>query len=209
MPSERRRVAMCALAGLVVALAAAPFVIWELAVLVGWIVTSSTLLIRIWREVGHLDADATRSVSTREDNSRSAARVAVVLSSVASLVAVVVALHRSSRVPLATEVALTTTAMLTVVLSWLVVHTVFVLRYAHLYYGTAPVGGIDFPGGDPPSYDDFAYLGFTVGMTFQVSDTGITSPVIRSTVLRQALLSYLFGTAIIASTINVIAGIIG
>ena len=89
---------------------------------------------------------------------------------------VVLALHRPSRVPIATEVALTTAAMLTVVLSWLVVHTVFILRYAHLYYGTAPVGGIDFPGGDPPSYHDFAYLGFTVGMTFQVSDTGISSP---------------------------------
>ena len=156
-----------------------------------------------------LDAETTRLVATREDDSRAAARVVLVLSSVVSLVAVVAALHRSSRVALVAEVELTIAAMVAVVLSWLVVHSVFVLRYAHLFYARGAASGIEFPGDEPPSYRDFAYVGFTVGMTFQVSDTNITSSEIRATVLRHALLSYVFGTAIIASTINVVAGIVG
>ena len=91
------------------------------------------------------------------------------------------------------------------VLSWLLVNTVFVLRYAHLYYGGVEIGGIQFPGIQPPRYRDFGYLGFTVGMTFQVSDTIIVDEAIRSTVLRHALLSFLINVAIIATTINVIA----
>jgi uncharacterized membrane protein len=172
------------------------------------LVTAAALLVWIWREIGGLDAESTRQVATREDASRAAARTVVVLSSIVSLVAVGAALHQARREPLAGEVALTVTAMAAVILSWLIVHTVFVLRYAHQYYGGSDVGGIEFPGDSPPGYRDFAYVGFSVGMTFQVSDTDISSPEIRATVLRHALLSYVFGTAIIASTINVVAGII-
>jgi uncharacterized membrane protein len=93
----------------------------------------------------------------------------------------------------------------TVVLSWTVVHTVFMLRYAHEYY-TPPVGGIDFKSGDyEPDYRDFAYLAFTVGMTYQVSDTELNRREIRHTLLRHALLSYLFGAVILALLVNVIA----
>jgi uncharacterized membrane protein len=92
------------------------------------------------------------------------------------------------------------------VLSWAVVHTVFALRYAHEYY-TPPVGGIDFKSGEyEPDYGDFAYLAFTVGMTFQVSDTDVGSRSVRRTVLRHALISYLFGAVILALVVNVIAG---
>ena len=97
---------------------------------------------------------------------------------------------------------------LTVVLSWAVVHFVFALRYADEFY-TAPIGGIDFKA-EPeyaPDYRDFAYVAFTVGMTFQVSDTDIQIRVIRRTVMTHALLSYLFGAVILAVTINVIAAL--
>ena len=91
-------------------------------------------------------------------------------------------------------------------LSWLLVHTVFTLRYALLYY-TGRDGGIDFNQSAPPCYSDFAYLAFTLGMTFQVSDTDLKTPNIRRTALRQALLSYLFGAVILAATVNLIAGL--
>jgi len=68
-------------------------------------------------------------------------------------------------------------------------------------------GGIDFNEPDPPTYLDFAYLAFTIGMTFQVSDTDLTHKVIRATALRHALLSYLFGAIIVATTINLVAGL--
>jgi uncharacterized membrane protein len=86
------------------------------------------------------------------------------------------------------------------------VHTVFMLRYAQLYYA-GEQGGIDFNQADPPTYTDFAYLAFTIGMTFQVSDTPLRSKVIRRTALRHALLSYLFGTGILATTINLVASL--
>ncbi len=93
-----------------------------------------------------------------------------------------------------------------VVLGWSVVHTVFSLRYAEPYYRGTPQG-IDFNEDDAPCYTDFAYLALTIGMTFQVSDADLTTKEIRSTALRHALLSYVFGALIIATTINLIAGL--
>ena len=101
----------------------------------------------------------------------------------------------------------TITAILTVMLSWALVHTLFALRYARLYYSDHP-GGIDFKNDAPPDFLDFAYVAFTVGMTFQVSDTDVQLRSIRRAVLRQALISYVFGVVIIAVTINVIAGFV-
>jgi uncharacterized membrane protein len=90
------------------------------------------------------------------------------------------------------------------VLSWTVLHTVFMLRYARAYYSD-PVGGIEFGESEPPAYLDFAYFSFTIGMTFQVSDTNTTSKPVRRMVLHHALLSYLFGAVLLGLAINVIA----
>ena len=96
-------------------------------------------------------------------------------------------------------------ALVSIVLSWAVVHTLFTLRYAHLYYEGLD-GGVDF-NGDQPRYSDFAYLSFTIGMTFQVSDTALQTNLIRRTALMHGLLSYLFGTGILAITINLVASL--
>jgi uncharacterized membrane protein len=95
-----------------------------------------------------------------------------------------------------------------VVVSWLVVHTIFTLKYARPYYGgDSREGGVDFENDVRPPYSDFAYLAFTIGMTFQVSDTDLQSAAFRRLALRHALLSYLFGAVILAATINLVAGI--
>jgi uncharacterized membrane protein len=205
--SERRRVAICAAAGVVATAVAAVSGVWELAVLVGWIVMSVGLLVWIWREIASLDAATTARVATREDDSRAATRAIVVASSLISLAVIVSALHRAPSVSRPMEIALTIAALVSVVASWLIVNTVFVLRYAHLYYGGDAVGGVSFPG-DAPDYRDFMYLAFTVGMTFQVSDTAISDRTFRLTVLRHALLAYVFSIATVAFTINVVAGFI-
>jgi uncharacterized membrane protein len=101
-------------------------------------------------------------------------------------------------------------AAFTVVVSWTVVNTVFTLRYARLYYRGAG-GGVDF-GTDstqPPDYRDFAYLAFTIGMTYQVSDTMLRDRGIRRTVLLHAVLSYVFGVVIVSAGVNVVAGLLG
>jgi uncharacterized membrane protein len=88
-----------------------------------------------------------------------------------------------------------------------VVHSLYTLQYAALYYGDPP-GGIDFNGTTRPDYADFAYVGFTVGMAFTVSDTAIGAAVIRRAVLRHAMLSYLLGAVVVATTINLISGLV-
>ena len=206
--SERARVATSAVCGVLVAATAAFVTVWQLVVLAGWIVTSTVLLVWVWLDIGRLDASTTARVATREDDSRAASRLVLVASSVLSLAAIVAALHRASSSSSGLDAALTTASLVAVVVSWLVVNTVFVLHYAHLYYDGEAVGGVSFPGDQAPRYRDFAYLGFTVGMTFQVSDTAITDSTLRATVLRHALLSFVFSIAIIAMTINVVAGLV-
>jgi uncharacterized membrane protein len=99
----------------------------------------------------------------------------------------------------------------TVVISWLVTHTAFTLRYAHLFYRDCDddgknEGGLEFPGGEDPDDLDFAYFAFTIAMTFQVSDTEISSRTIRRLVLRHGLMSFAYNTVILALSLNVIAG---
>jgi uncharacterized membrane protein len=67
--------------------------------------------------------------------------------------------------------------------------------------------GVDFNEDALPCYTDFAYLALTIGMTYQVSDTNLQTTGIRRTALRHAILSYGFGALIIATTINLIAGL--
>jgi len=125
---------------------------------------------------------------------------------VVSLAAVGFFLLQASSAKGATQDLLAGVGVGTVVLSWLVVHTVFTLRYAKLYY-TGSDAGVNFNQSTPPRYSDFAYLSFTIGMTFQVSDTDLQTAAIRATALRHAMLSYLFGAVILATTINLIAGL--
>lgn len=123
-----------------------------------------------------------------------------------SLIGVGSALLKGAQEHGALEALLTFLSVTTVVLSWSAVQTVFTLRYARLYYSTG--GGVDFNEQDAPDYRDFAYLALTIGMTYQVSDTDLTSKTIRRTATRQALVSYLFGTFVLAMTINVVAGLV-
>jgi uncharacterized membrane protein len=98
--------------------------------------------------------------------------------------------------------------VLSVALSWFCVHTVFTLRYARAYYSDHKVGGINFNEDEPPAYLDFAYVAFTIGLTFQVSDTNLTSKAVRRIALRHALVSFLFGAVMIGLTINVLASLL-
>ncbi len=207
--SGRRRVVEAAACGAIAAAIVAWFVPWQLTVLVAWDVTAAAVLLRVWLHVGAMDGDATREFATREDNTRTGAELLLVTAGSVSLVGVALAFVEANDTTNTMEAILRGTGVVTIALSWGVIHTVFALRYANLYY-TDPVGGIDFKdkGMEDPDYRDFAYTAFTIGMTFQVSDTDITSHKVRRTVLRHALLSFLFGAVILATTVNVIAGLL-
>jgi uncharacterized membrane protein len=131
--------------------------------------------------------------------------VVLVASSGASLLGVAMALLEASAQSGATKDLTIAVAGVTLVVSWTTVNVVYMLRYASLYYGDAP-GGIEFDSGDvAPTYVDFAYLAFTIGMTYQVSDTQLSARKIRSTALRHALLSFVFVTSVVAMSINIVA----
>ncbi len=99
-----------------------------------------------------------------------------------------------------------------VVLGWLLIHTVFLFRYAHLYYGNwnrdTKSGGLMFPGTPEPSDVDFAYFSFVLGMTFQVSDVQIAERRIRRLALAHGLISFGYNTAILALVVNVVSGLL-
>jgi uncharacterized membrane protein len=153
-----------------------------------------------------MTAAATAERATEEDLSRASTDVLILTASVISLAAVTVVLVDAHHAHGAARIGLATIGLLTVAVSWFTVHTIFMLRYALLYYAE-PEGGIDFGSDEPPCYRDFAYLALTLGMTFQVSDTALRTSALRGTALRHALLSYLFGAIILAVAINLVAGL--
>lgn len=198
------RIVIAAVLGVAVALAVGNTVGWRFA-LAGWIVTAGVYVVWTRLILGGMDADQTREYATREDPTRWASDAVVVSASVASLGGVGYVVAAASRSgPGAVEAAVV--GILTVAASWFAVHTLFTVHYARLYYSDEP-GGINFHDPEPPRFRDFAYVAFTVGMTYQVSDTEIGLTSIRATVLRQALLSYLLGAVVLAVTINLIAGL--
>jgi len=190
--------------GIVILLAVMAFAPWQVDILAFWDGVAATFLVVVWSEIGRLDGPATARSANREDETRTMTRLILVVAATVSLVGVGLVLAKASEQGGSTEFVLSVVAIVTIVLSWGVVQTVYVLRYAHLYYNP-PAGGIDFNEHDP-DYLDFAYLSFTVGMTFQVSDTDVQKRAIRRSVLGHALLSYVFGTVIIAAAINIVAG---
>lgn len=202
------QVAACLILGAIAAAVIAQFTAVSVAVLAGWVVAAACYLLWVWAAVGRADAETTRALAGREDPSNVVAELVVVIASVAALGAVGYALARAAHAHGGHRTLLVGLAALTVVVSWLVVHTVFMLGYARSYYAD-PEGGIDFNSAGPPEYGDFAYFAFTIGMTFQVSDTDITSTAIRRQALRHALLSYLFGAVILATAVNGAASLLG
>jgi uncharacterized membrane protein len=200
------RLGLSAGIGLAAGVLTAAFGSWIYAPSVGWDVLALVFTSTTWFGIWPMSADTTALNATREDTSRAVSDVLTLCAAVASLVAVGIVLVRAHHSTGAAQIGLATLGLLSIAVSWFTVHTIFTLRYALLYY-TEPVGGIDFNEADLPRYRDFAYLAFTIGMTFQVADTNLNTKDVRHTVLRHALLSYMFGSLILAAAVNIIAGL--
>jgi uncharacterized membrane protein len=192
--------------GVVTGVVAAFTAPWQAVPLVFWDVTALGWVAAAWIHIVGMDAGATSAHATSEDPSRAQTDALVLSASVASLIAVLLGLLKAGHSSGGMKVTLLAASIATIIISWAAVHTLFTLRYAALYY-REPNGGIDFNEADEPCYVDFAYLAFTIGMTYQVSDTDLKTKPIRHSALRHALLSYLFGTVIIAATINLASGL--
>jgi uncharacterized membrane protein len=193
-------------AGIVAGVAAAVLGAGRAAPLIGWDVLAVVFCGWMWSVVWPLDAAATASHAQRENPSRDLADLVLLGAAIASLVAVGVVLFGAGHAGGNAKYLQAALAVGSVFVSWTLVHTVFTLKYARLYY-SGRVGGIDFNEPDVPQYTDFAYLAFTIGMTFQVSDTDIQSKEIRRTALRHAWVSFPLGAVIIATSINLVSGL--
>jgi uncharacterized membrane protein len=180
---------------------------WSVAALCAYDVAALVFLVWVWVTVAGADPAVTQRIALAEDASHAAAEAILVAAGAASLMAVAFTLAQAGNSGEPERGLLTALAIGSVALAWTSVHTVYVLRYARLYY-TPPEGGIDFHD-EAPGYADFAYLALTIGMTFQVSDTDLTGKRIRRNALHHALLSYIFGAVILAITVNSVAGLLG
>lgn len=223
--SGSRRLLVAAATGLVVALGLVLAGLLRYAVLAGLMSVAGTYVVWTYLALRRFKGQGTRAHAQREDprsGLRQVGATLVVLGNLAAVVTMLV-LDKSRDADLDAGLAL-----VAVVLSWFLLHTLYVPHYARLFYGppepglpvlvlTEPgtanqvrvAGGIDFNApGYWPAYADFVYFAFNLGMTFQVSDTSVSHPAVRRLVLGHCLLSYFFATAITATVINLVIGLV-
>ncbi len=210
------RVSVSTVVGVVAGVLVGLLLDWIYAAAVAFDLAAVIFLVWTWVAVGRMDAGQTALHATREDPTRRTTRLIVLAACVASLGGVGVLLVHAAREQGAQRAGVAALGLGSVAVSWFVVHGLFMLHYAELYYGgggdpkqpgSGQAGGIDFGLDTPPRYGDFAYLAFTIGMTYQLSDTPLTTRALRTSVLRHALLSYLFGALIIGASVNFVVSL--
>lgn len=179
---------------------------WAYGPSVGWTAAALVYLVWTWVVVLPMDAEQTCAHVIPEDPpSGWIIDVAILSASVASLAGVAHLLTAGGKSGTEKDIA-AAVGVVSIAVAWCVVHTVFSVRYADIYYSNSATG-IEFNGTEAPRFLDFFYVGFTIGMTYQVSDTTLQTGQLRRIALCQALLSYLFGAVILAVTINLVVGL--
>lgn len=177
----------------------------ELWPLLTWVVATTVGLTWVWRISWPQDHHGTERLAESERQSR-VTDTSLLLAAVVSLGAIALALVRAGSGATLSGVAAVILSVLASILSWAMVNTVFAFKYARLYYLDED-GGIDFKQDQPPTYSDFAYMAFTLGMSFGTPEAEPQSTAIRRVVLGHALLSYFFATVIVAVAINLVTNL--
>jgi uncharacterized membrane protein len=180
---------------------------WPVALTGSWGVAALVIVLVVWIRIYSMDAEQTKANARSEDFSRPTSDLVVLIASVSSLGAIAYTLARAGESHGTTKGLLIALALSVVSLSWLTVHTLYLVRYGDQYYQD-PIGGIEFNDEEPPDYRDFAYLALTIGMTFQVSDTTLKSKAMRGLAIRHALLSFLFVAVIGSLAINIVGALL-
>jgi uncharacterized membrane protein len=184
-----------------------------LRALAAWDSAATAYLVLAWITIIKCNGAQTKRLNQREDPGRSALFVLILLATFASFGAVGVLSNDTEGLSSGVRVVHITLTILGLLLSWLMIHTLFGFHYAHRYYSATDDGGrdgpgLDFPGDNDPDYLDFAYYSFVVGMTSQVSDVRIVSRSMRRLTLIHGILSFVFNIGVLAMSINVIGNAI-
>ena len=206
----RARLAIALVVGAVTGMAIPTRFGLPLRAVASWNAAALSMGALAWWLILSASADETRHRAAADDPGRRLVWAIVTLASGFSLFATTVVLRDArTRAPEARDVFVVL-CVAAVAGAWMLTHTAYTLRYAHLYYRDDDgEGGLSFPGEGAPAYADFAYFAFTIGMCFQVSDVSISSRPIRRTVLGQGLLSFAYNTAILATALNLVLGAYG
>ena len=184
-------------------------------IVISWDVFALLMIIWMWNIFFKMSAQRLRTHAKVEDASRTVTFFIIIATVIVSLMGILILLNNKTKGMVHPYIH-APVSIIGVGISWLLLHSMFTSRYAHLYYGGSSehddpneiCGGIEFPGGEEPDYLDFAYFAFVIGMTFQVSDTNITFKKIRRNVLFHGLLSFIYNTIIVAISISVIINLI-
>jgi uncharacterized membrane protein len=172
-----------------------------------WNVGAVVLLVLVWKIILRASPEETARRAAAEDVGRSFVWAVVVLGSTISIFAATVALRNARAMAPQAEHELALLCLLAVVTAWVLCHTTYTVRYAHLYYrDDGDLGGLGFPGTEMPCLLDFAYYAFTIGMCFQVSDVTVTQHRMRQATLGHALLSFVFNTIVLALALSLLFG---
>ncbi|WP_375197755.1 DUF1345 domain-containing protein [Sphingobium sp.] len=178
---------------------------WHEAVMAGFDVAALAFLLSVWPLLD-ADPDSMRRKAADNDVNRQLMLLLTGIVSVVILIAVGVAVSQHGG-PSAAVIAL---LLGTLGLAWLFSNLVYAMHYAHIFYLSDGRGGdsrgLDFPDTEEPGYWDFLYFAFTLGMTFQTSDVGVTRSGMRQTALFHCLAAFVFNLGILAFTINVLGG---
>jgi uncharacterized membrane protein len=182
---------------------------WHLParLLAGWDLGVALYLVLAFHMMAASTIDDIRRRAASEDEGQAAILVLTVVAALASLAAIFALLSESERNerPVSSAVL----AVITILLSWAFIHTIFALHYAHEFYDETAGGGLAFPGDEKePDYWDFVYFSFIIGMTSQVSDVGIVDKRIRRTAAAHGVIAFFFNAALLALTINLAASAI-
>jgi uncharacterized membrane protein len=183
---------------------------WATRAVAGWDAGSGMLLALVWFLILTSDPVTSRCRAAMEDPGRTAVWILVVAASVFSLFASAGLVRHAGTVAPHAGSSLLPLSLAAIISAWVLTHTGFTLRYAHLYYreDDEGEGGLEFAGERKPDDFDFAYFAFTIGMCFQVSDVAVSSPQIRRAVLGHALISFAYNTVILAMALNLLFGML-
>ncbi|HET7714561.1 MAG TPA: DUF1345 domain-containing protein [Bauldia sp.] len=176
------------------------------AALVGWDIGLIVFFATLAELMITADTAEIRRHAARQDVGQFVVLTLSALAALASVVAIYAEVSRAGEGAIADwRLAL---GVVTIVLSWFFVQSMFAVHYAHEYYGSArgEGGGLTFPGGrDEPDYWDFAYFSLVIGMSAQVSDVAVTGRRLRRTVTVHAIVAFWFNVAVLALLINIAA----
>lgn len=188
----------------------------RLRFILAWDIGVIVALLAMFFGLRNASPERMRTIAARQVTGKWTVLVLTVVAASASLIAIAAEVPLIKTAEQLEQAARLTLVVLTIVLSWALINTIYALTYAHDYYmprsedgaGHAVKGGFAFPGSGKPAYGDFVYFSFTIGMTFQVSDVQITDPALRRLAITHGIISFFYATGILALTVNLVAGLV-